>query len=267
MFGPTGREPVVLLPVDHGLSLGHVKGLLRPARAMADAIAHGADGILASPALLERTVDQFAYRGAPFRVAAMDVYHVGPGGVHDQRVVADPAEAAAAGSDAVKVLFVWGLEFRDRMRMVTEVARLVRDAHRNGLPCIVEPTLFGLQLEGAERWSVLADVSRVALELGADILKLEYPGDPAVLGGWCEEFEVPILLLGGSLSANPLSIVRDVADAIRVGASGIAIGRNVWQRADVDPWVYLSALSDLVHRRRTESEVRTEIEAAGQLHA
>lgn len=267
MFGPSGRDPVVLFPVDHGLSLGHVRGLLRPARAMEEAIAHGADGILASPALFQRTVDRFAFRGAPFRVATMDVYHVGPDGAHDQRLVADPAEAAVAGADAVKVLFVWGLNFSDRMRMVGDVARLIQDAHRHGLPCIVEPTLFGIQMQGEERRGLLADVARVALELGADVLKLEYPGDPGVLTGWCEQFEVPILLLGGTLSADPLKILTDVAEAIRAGASGIAIGRNIWQRVDVDPWVYLRALSDLVHGRRSEAQVRIEIEAAVGLHA
>src|SRR4051794_41650806 len=72
VFGPDGRT--LVLPVDHGLTLGRVEGLEDPVALVAGLQRLPCDGLLMTAGLVRHTVDQFAHRGSPARLLTLDTF-------------------------------------------------------------------------------------------------------------------------------------------------------------------------------------------------
>jgi predicted phospho-2-dehydro-3-deoxyheptonate aldolase len=85
---------------------------------------------------------------------------------------------------------------------------------------------------------------RIAYELGADIVKTAYTGNPETFAEVIDVADIPVVIAGGS-KRDDISLLRDVRDAISVGAVGVAIGRNVFQHRN--PRLMAKALKRVVH--------------------
>jgi DhnA family fructose-bisphosphate aldolase class Ia len=69
----------------------------------------------------------------------------------------------------------------------------------------------------------------MAAELGADLIKTEYSGDPDSMRTVVRSCPVPILVLGGSRSGSDEDVLRVARDIAKTGAAGVFFGRNVFQ--------------------------------------
>jgi DhnA family fructose-bisphosphate aldolase class Ia len=74
--------------------------------------------------------------------------------------------------------------------------------------------------------------TRIALELGADVLKTEYTGDVDSMRNVIQTCPAPILVLGGARKPENggMDIVKG---AVAAGAAGLFFGRNVFQAPDI----------------------------------
>ena len=74
---------------------------------------------------------------------------------------------------------------------------------------------------------------RIAMELGVDAIKIGAPAEirevPELLDGIAED--VPVFLAGGS-RCEPSDVLRLAAVAVRCGAAGLCVGRNVFQQVN-----------------------------------
>jgi DhnA family fructose-bisphosphate aldolase class Ia len=70
---------------------------------------------------------------------------------------------------------------------------------------------------------------RMAAELGADLIKTEYTGDPASMHTVVNSCPVPILVLGGSRTGSDEDVLVFVRSIVKSGAAGVFFGRNVFQ--------------------------------------
>lgn len=88
--------------------------------------------------------------------------------------------------------------------------------------------------------------ARVGCELNADIIKTYYTGSIETFRKVIKNCFKPIVVAGGKLIEEEefLKIVKDV---MKAGASGIAVGRNVWQREDKEAIELLKELKEIVH--------------------
>lgn len=243
IFGADGRT--VVLPLDHGSMLGRVQGLEDPVGALARFAPLSCDGFLIGPGVAARSASIFAHRGSPARLLTIDSYwNTGQNG--SSAMISSVAGAAALGADAVKVLMPWNVPMPQRAPLVRMITSVVDAAAPLGMPVMVEPIAYEMP-RGAEAVKVEADGCRVAMELGADILKVAYPGDPGVLAQWCSELRVPVVMLGGPQGGTTEELLSMVADAVKGGASGIVIGRRVWQRPLDEASALLGQLYGIVH--------------------
>ncbi len=87
------------------------------------------------------------------------------------------------------------------------------------------------------------EVARVAYDLGADIIKITFPG-PEATAKLVAELDIPVVVAGGPLSGDATSTLKDVTEAIQAGAQGVVVGRKVWQRP--------GGRDELAHRRDGE---------------
>jgi fructose-bisphosphate aldolase, class I len=247
IFGRDGRA--MILPVDHGVMLGRVPGLEDP-RGLAEAAAGaGCDGLLMTLGLARATAPTFAGRHAPARLLTLDtLLSDGADDAGASAMVASVRQAVALGADAVKLLMAWDVPSADQAATVRRIAAVVEEAARWEMPVMVEPT--ALRAPRSEQTVQLElHAARIAMELGATIIKIAYPGSPSVMASLCAELGVPIVILGGPRVSTAADLVHMVDEAVTSGASGIVIGRQVWQREPSERQAVMKALVEVVHGR------------------
>jgi class I fructose-bisphosphate aldolase len=158
--------------------------------------------------------------------------------------------AAELGADAVGFTLYGGsnneIEMAEEFRDVQEAAR----DHDLGVVMWSYPR--GQGLKNDTKPGVISYAARLALELGADIAKVKYPGS----GGAMEEAvrmagPTKVVMSGGSKTSDRefLSTVEAAMDA---GAKGLAVGRNVFQREN--PVELLDALEQVIFEEKTTEE-------------
>lgn len=154
-------------------------------------------------------------------------------------LVSSVEEALKYGADGVSIHVNLGTDREpDMLKDCGAVARLCMEW---GMPflAMVYPQKPGNQ-------SVqIAHAARLGQELGADIVKVPYPGSLEDAEMVLRGVQIPLVFAGGGKSDHPEEIFYMVRDALSVGAAGLAIGRNVFQHDHPKLFTYL--LSRLVH--------------------
>ncbi|MCX8174687.1 MAG: fructose-bisphosphate aldolase [Candidatus Micrarchaeota archaeon] len=136
-------------------------------------------------------------------------------------------EAVALGADAIGYTIYVGSP--REAEMFCEFGRIEEEAHDYGLPCIVWSYPRGMHVPNEKDPAMVAYAARVALELGADIVKINYPGSVDAMkwvvasAGRCK-----VISAGGSKQQDE-EFLQKVRDIMAGGACGLAVGRNVWQ--------------------------------------
>lgn len=211
--------------------------------------ASNADALLLGPGVASREGDLLAAAGAPRLIVSVDapVFSALPGkGSHTLEAhcrLIRIEHAASLGATAVKVLLPIGrssaAELRESMQIV---AGVVDEAHVLGIPVMVEPALWGpLATQDDE---LILHSNRVAVELGADLLKTSAPASEEALGDLVRYAPVPVVILGGAARSRK-ELLGDVARWMAAGAAGVVVGRNVWMSRD--PVHVVDALAKVVH--------------------
>ena len=75
--------------------------------------------------------------------------------------------------------------------------------------------------------------TRIAAELGADVIKTEYSGDAKTMRAVVEACPIPILVLGGSRAGSDQEVLGVVDSIMQAGAAGVFFGRNVLQAKNI----------------------------------
>ncbi len=249
VFGPDGRAMV--LPVDHGLMLGRVTGLEEPVSLVAAAAEAGCDGLLMSAGLARATAGIFATRQAPARLLTLDTtLRDGNDDPGEATLVASVAQAVRLGADTVKILMPWDTPSAARTATCRRIAVVIRAADRWQMPVMVEPIALSTP-RGESAVATELHGARTAMELGAHIIKIAYPGSAQIMASLTRELGLPVMILGGPKSSAAADVIRLVGDAMTTGAAGIVIGRQVWQREPAERLALMRVLVDVVHGRLT----------------
>jgi class I fructose-bisphosphate aldolase len=261
IFGGDGRAMV--LPVDHGLMLGRVPGLEEP-QALTEAAAEaGCDGLLMSAGLARATAAAFARRDAPARLLTLDTLLTsGAEGPGAGTLVTSVEQAARLGADAVKLLMAWDVPSAEQAATARRIADVVAAATRWEIPVMAEPIAMRMP-RGEQSVELELDAARIAMELGADIIKIAYPGSPGVMRSLTAELGLPVVILGGPGVSTAADLIGLVAEAIASGAAGIVIGRQVWQREPGERRAVMRALVEVVHGRLSAEEAVKGLDAVG----
>ena len=236
--------------IDHGVTLGVPPGAERAVETVETVVACQPDAVLIGPGLLAQTGHLFAHRGAPVPVVRADFI------VNDERinylgeayrVLISPSHAAHLGAEVFIMFLIVGVAerqmFADNVRAVSQAAE---DAHKVGLPLMVEAVAWGSQVpEWRKDPDLLAFVCRMAVELGANAIKTENTGDRETMAQIIAGVPAPVLVLGGPKAETPEPMLEATRVAMEAGARGVVYGRNVWQ-AD-DPIATSRQLRDIIH--------------------
>ncbi len=251
LVNPTSRKSVTI-PVDHGIALGAIPGLTDPLAVLARLIGLQVDAVLLGPGLAKISAGMFERRDVPARILTVDyaLFTPIPGrpaAVTETGMISSVEFALRYDCDCLKVVLVWGLDRDKQLENLKLVGKLAEECDQAGLPLMVEPVLWGdlIPREAKNDPELLEHAARIALEVGADVLKVPYSGDARSFAEMVRRLSVPVMVLGGPKMGTSRDLLQVASDSIRSGAQGIVFGRNVWQSASMDSLV--RALQDVVH--------------------
>ena len=238
---------------DHGLHVGVIPGVDRPGEMLEMLAEAGADAFLVSPGIAHTYASVFSGRGAPGLILRIDWSNrwrsrEALGFAEGRtRMIASVEDAVRLGADAVLAYMFIGYEDPGaEVEQVEAVAHMVHACSTFGLGCIIEPMARGKQADhDSLRPDYVALGVRIACEVGADLLKTDYSGSAETFRQATNAAFRPILIAGGPRTPTlrgPLEMVRGALDA---GASGMFIGRNVFQTPD--PEKTMRVLRRVIH--------------------
>lgn len=219
----------LIVPIDHGVVWGRVPGLEAPVQVMKRFMNEDITGFMVTTGIVKTTESLMARRPALARVLAIDAFW--PTGAPDTgtgTLVASVEDAVRLGVDCVKMLLPWNVNDEEKVRYCERIGKVVSAAAAWRIPVMVEPVFLAAP-RSPEIIEKELEVARVGYDLGADIIKITFPG-PDATAKLCSELDIPIVVAGGPLSGDSDSTLRDVEDAISAGAQGVVVGRKVWQR-------------------------------------
>lgn len=246
----SGRS--VIVAIDHGIG-GAPEGLAELLPNTAALLEGEPDGLILTAGALRRLAPVLAGRRGPGLLVAVDFAggSTVPGSQNhgeQHRLLLGIEESLRLGADGVKALLIFGREnlevHADNVAMITELARA---ADVWGVPLLVEPVLWGRAATDEQRRDplVLRSICRIAVELGADIVKAPFPADDSTFVEITRASPVPVVILGGPRMENADAVVETARRAVRAGGAGVAFGRNVFQ--DADPAGIIRRLRTVVH--------------------
>lgn len=248
LFQPgSGRSFITAF--DHGTNLKVPASSGKPLDMLAKIVEGGPDGVLIGPGMLRAGAHLFSHKGAPEVVLRADWTVIEDGWKRDSgehyKVLLSPTDALAMGAGAICQYLIMGpadgAVFADN---VQQVAKASAEAHRVGIPLIVEATLWGTKHDDKKNAEALQHACRMAYELGADAIKTEYTGDVESMRQIIDSVAVPVLTLGGAEGARE-DVIAAARDAVAAGAKGLIFGRNVWNTPD--PVATSRELVQIVH--------------------
>ncbi len=91
----------------------------------------------------------------------------------------------------------------------------------------------------------IAHCARVGAELGADIVKVPYTGDPGTFADVVDDCPVPVLIAGGPKLDSTRKLLEMVHGALIAGGAGLSVGRNVFEHPE--RVMLIKALRAMVH--------------------
>ena len=239
------------VPMDHGVTIGPVEGLKNIHETIDDIGRGGGDSVLVHKGVVDHAFEDVTEEvGLIVRLHAAT--SVGPS-PNDKVVVGDVETAVQRGADAVSVHINVGSETEPHQ--LKDLGRVADECEEYGMPLVAMTYVRGPDVEvNVEN---VAHATRLGAELGADVVKTAYTGDPKEYEHVTEGCPVPVVIAGGPKAETKREVLRDIRDAMDAGARGVAMGRNVFQQDDVEAMT--RAVSRVVHDGASVEEAASEV--------
>ncbi|MBW1679152.1 MAG: class I fructose-bisphosphate aldolase family protein [Deltaproteobacteria bacterium] len=231
----------VIIPMDHGISIGPVEGLI-DWKSTINAVAEGgANAIVIHKGLVETGHRRSGKDvGLIIHMSASTSLAPDP---NSKVLVCKIEEAIRLGADAISIHINMGSE--DEKGMLTDFGMVSREARIWGIPLLAMMYTRGPKIKNQYDPALVKHAARVGAELGADIVKVPYTGSPDTFRQVVEGCFVPVVIAGGEKMDTDEDVLQMVKGCVDAGGAGVSIGRNVFQHRS--PTKIVKAISKIVH--------------------
>lgn len=238
----------VIIPMDHGVTVGPIAGLADMRTAVSKVVAGGANAVL-----MHKGVPRFCHRGEGKDVGL--IIHLSGGtsmspDPNAKELVCTVEEAIKIGADSVSVHINLGAD-TDK-EMLWQLGYIGERCYEWQMPLLAMMYTRGPKIKNEYEVKNVKHAARVAAELGADIVKVVYTGTSESFAEVVEGCPVPVVIAGGEKMESDEDIFQMVEGALKGGAAGVSVGRNAFQHKD--PTKMVQALSKMVHEGASVEE-------------
>jgi putative autoinducer-2 (AI-2) aldolase len=206
-----------MFAIDHGYFMGPTTGLENPQETVLPLLPY-ADSLMLTRGILQYCIPKRTNMPIVLRVSSGN--SILNDDLSNEELCVSIEDAIRLNASAAAFSIYVGAEHEHQS--IVEFSKLVNEAHRYDIP-VLAVTAVGKEMDRDLRYLSLA--SRMAVELGADIVKTYYCDDFDKLVNICH---VPVVIAGGKKipEADALQLAHN---AISDGASGVDMGRNIFQ--------------------------------------
>lgn len=230
----------VIVAIDHGAIAGPIPGIIKPAPLMRACVRGGADAVLTTRGFVKASLEEWAPCTALI-LRLTGGFTVLGGGFEEERI-SSPETALRYGAAAAAATVKFG--HTREGDFIREASLIADSCEQWGLPLMIEAMAKGKDMKSTDPEGVKL-AARAAQEIGADLVKCHYTGDPDSFRAVVEGCPVPVVILGGEKSDSLEQVFSEVHESLQAGGVGIAIGRNIWQHRE--PQAVVEAMAGLVH--------------------
>ena len=231
----------VMLAVDHGYFLGPTEKLENPGRTIKPLIPY-ADSLMLTRGVLRTSINPSMDIPIVLRVSGGSSI-IGED-LSNESITTSMEDAIKLNASCVALSIFVGSKYEHQT--LTSLAKLVDEGERFGIP-ILAVTAVGKEMTRDHRYLALA--CRIAAELGAHLIKTYY----------CDNFQkvvegcpVPVIIAGGKKLPNEIDALQLAHDAVDNGATGVDMGRNIWQSDH--PVAMIKAIKAIIHKNMNVKE-------------
>lgn len=221
-------KKTVIVPMDHGVSSGPIKGIVNIAETI-DKVAEGG----ANAVLLHKGIVKNGHRGYGKDIGL--IVHLSAGTSYtnptNKVLVCSVKEAIALGADAVSIHVNIG--GGNESEMLRDLGKISAECEEYGMPLLAMMYARGKNITNEYDVKYIKHAARIGAELGADIIKTNYTGSKETFKEVVEGCPVPVVVAGGPKLDSEEKFLNMISDAIDCGAAGVAIGRNIFQADDI----------------------------------
>jgi fructose-bisphosphate aldolase/2-amino-3,7-dideoxy-D-threo-hept-6-ulosonate synthase len=243
----------LIVPLDHGISIGPVKGLVDLPDMVNKVAEGGANAVLQQKGMITHGHRGYGRDiGLIVHLSASTSLAPDP---NDKVLVCTVEEALKMGADAVSIHVNVGSE--TEAEQLEKFGAVSERCTYWGMPLLAMMYPRGKDIKNPNDASIVAHVARVGAELGADIVKTNYTGDIDSFKEVVRGCPVPVVIAGGPKVNTDLELLQMVSDAMQAGAKGVAIGRNIFQHEN--PTKITRAISKIVHNGASVEEALEEL--------
>jgi fructose-bisphosphate aldolase / 2-amino-3,7-dideoxy-D-threo-hept-6-ulosonate synthase len=231
----------VIIPMDHGVTVGPIEGIInisKTANVIADS---GANAVI-----IHKGTALYAHRGYGKDLGL--IIHLSAGTKYSKGhkvIITTVEEAIEYGADGVSVHINIGADTESEM--LEQLGDISRSCKRWGMPLIAMMYPRGPEIPNEFDVDVVKHAARIGSEFGVDIVKTNYTGSYESFCKVIESCPAPIVIAGGPKMNSDKELLTMVFDAMRAGARGVSIGRNIFQHKNVIG--ITKAISSIVHNK------------------
>lgn len=220
----------LLLAYDHGLEHGpedFADKSVDPAYVLNIAKNAGFNGIILQKGIAEKYYND-SFKDLPLIVKLNGKTNLYKGEPISKQVCS-VEEAVDLGASAVGYTIYIGSSYESKM--FEEFGKIDEEANDHGLPVILWAYPRGKAIKKVTP-KLVGYAARVGLELGADFVKVKYTGSVNSFTKVVQDAgKCRVLALGGSKLTDK-KFLQLAKNSISAGASGMAVGRNIWQHKE-----------------------------------
>lgn len=240
----------LMLAIDHGYFMGATHGMEMPKVQVEKLLPH-IDSLMLSPGILTSQIDADFNKGIVLRASGGNT--ILESDIDNEGLILSAKNAVKLNASAIAVSMFVGAEHSHQT--IINLTDAINDAMEYDLP-VLGVTAVGKALKDKKEKRYLTHASRLAAELGADIVKTYY----------CEGFEevvkkttVPIIVAGGPKLDTYKDVLELCYNAIQCGAIGVDMGRNIWQ-SDY-PEAITAGVAHIIHKNSSVKEALELVES------
>lgn len=242
----TGKT--VIVPMDHGISVGPIDGLINVSETINSVAEGGANAIVEHKGLVE---DGFRRKG---KSISLIIHLSGSSGLAENPdakvLITSVTEALKLGANGVSIHV--NLGNGAEKDMLRDFGSVARECEEWGIPLMAMIYPRPAPTERNKLNQAIAHAARIGAEVGADIVKVSYTGDEESFRRVTEGCRVPVVIAGGPKMNTDIEVLETVKGAMNAGACGTSIGRNIFQHQD--PRAMTLAITSIVHEGATAEE-------------
>ena len=239
MTGKTNRlqklyrhsDKLFIVPMDHGISLGPVTGLADIDKTVKAVFKGGADAVIVHKGLVRYLTDSIGSNEGELIIHLSASTALAPVAQSTRKeLVSTVEQAIRLGATGISTHVNLGSNFEaDQLK---DMGLVAEECEKWGMPLLAMMYVRDGSKEHEFDGAKIAHAARVAEELGADLVKVNYSGSEESFKQVINGVKIPVLIAGGEKMTSDEVILTMIKESLQAGAKGVSIGRNVFQHKD-----------------------------------